>query len=253
MHALKRIALYALLFLSMAYTQGPQAPPPPREPPAPSPPVDIRNSPGTRDIHGPMVEISGTVLPTRDGESLPPKLVVTLCGKGGEYFLRSSRDKFKFSIPVEKASLVIVMVSAEGRRTTRVELGPDALERYGYPLAIRVAPPTEGGELLPEDPPTPALNDAGIPVEARHQFQLALKEIAKFNFEKGVAYLAKAAEIYPPFAEAYIKSGTILLHTGMPVAAEAAFLKALEIKPDSGCARRGAELARGLSRQAPSH
>ena len=112
MHALKRVALYALLFPSIVYAQWPTAPPPPRDPPALSPPVDIRNTPGTRDVNGPMVEISGTVLPTRDGEPLPPKLVVTLCGKGGEYFLRASKDKFKFRIPAEKASLVIVMVSA---------------------------------------------------------------------------------------------------------------------------------------------
>jgi len=246
MHALKRVALCALLFPSIAYAE--QKDPSPRTllPPV-SPPVDVRNTPGTHD--GPVVEIGGTVLPTRDGEPLPPKLVVTLCGKGGEYFHRATKDKFKFRIPAEKASLVIVMVSAEGHRTTRVELGQDALERHGYPLLLRVALPTEGGELLPGDPPTPALNDAGIPAQARRQFQSALKEIARFNFEKAVACLTKATEMYPPFAEAYIKSGTILLHTGLPVAAEAAFLKALELRPDSGYARRGAELARGLSRQ----
>ena len=115
-----------------------------------------------------------------------------------------------------------------------------------------MALPTKDGELLPGDPPTPALNDARIPVLAMRQFQSALREIAKFNFEKAVVCLTKANGIYPPFAEAYIKSGTILLHTGMPVAAEAAFVKALEIEPDSGYAHRGAELARGLSRQVPT-
>jgi Flp pilus assembly protein TadD len=71
---------------------------------------------------------------------------------------------------------------------------------------------------------------AGIPAEAKGEFDVGQKAINDDHFAEAVPHLTKAVELYPKYAEAYQLLGLAQLQTHDSVKAEASLRRALEIE-----------------------
>jgi tetratricopeptide (TPR) repeat protein len=75
--------------------------------------------------------------------------------------------------------------------------------------------------------------DARVPATARTEFNRGREAMASKNLNEAITHFNRAVEIFPEFFEAHVLSGTAHMDLREWQLAEAAFQRALEIRPDN--------------------
>lgn len=142
----------------------------------------------------------------------------TMADRGGEF-------RFKNLEPGMYTLIIAVPRAGEFKKT--VEIGPsqaDSKRRVTLELTIDPDPTEEAHKV--------SLNQLSIPDKAMKAYEQALGRLEKRDIQGAVDHLNKAVEIYPEFAAAWNRLGTIAYQTQKYVEAEGYFRESLRHDAD---------------------
>ena len=184
--------------------------------------------------------ISGRVLPAPGETTLPPVVWVVLRASGARPYERKQllhrAEKFQFrEVPNGN---YILSVKSEGYATSTLELQDGSAVAGRRGLFIALGSRLTDRSLPPAGQATIDLATLKIPKKALREFQKASEQSEKNRLDWALEHLRKAIALHPDFFQAYNNLGTIYLRMGDYPEAEAAFLNAIEINPNSAMVYR---------------
>ena len=181
-------------------------------------------------LPGISFEISGQVR-SASGDRAVANVMVRLERFGGELVDQSATDGTgRFRFPRLWAGQYVVSARAEGLAAASPQLDITRLiPRRHVILQLRAEDSTfrrRDGGAAPA-----AVVDAGVPEEARREFELGRAALEGGRAAEATAHLERAAAIHPDFFEAQLMLGTALVESGEWEKAEGALGRAVELRP----------------------
>ncbi len=177
-------------------------------------------------ITDPKFEMRGEILPHRVASvSLQavasPFAVSSLAGLDGRF-------RFKDLRPGTYTISVSTNLGTEVRKT--VDIGPATADRKGR---IAIAIHMDGEALLRDGAATVSANVWRIPDGAQREYDLALRKVAKRDFDGALACLHRAVDLAPKFSAAWNQLGTMAYQAQQYPQAESYFRHGLEADPSA--------------------
>ncbi len=179
--------------------------------------------------------LRGRILPSPTGAESSAGVAVTL--HGSAYLQQVNAVMYgPFEFCSMPAGDYILEARADGFDVTRIPLrnwsGHDRES-----LIVRMWPaPTQPAPF--SGTKTVSIRSLSLPRKARAEMDRFLHFAAQQNWEKSIAALVKATEIYPDYLDAWINLGIVYTKLNRVVDAETAYKRAIEINPDEPVARR---------------